>query len=263
MDNLQILEQQAINAAIKNNWKEAVKLNEQIIRNDKNNVDVYLRLGFAQMQIGNITAAKKCYKKAQKLQPSNYIIKENLERIQILETGKPVGVGSKTVSMDPYLFLETPGKTKTISLVNLGQKNVLAQLTIGQEVLLLPKKRKIEIRSKDKEYIGSLPDDISKRLTILMKAGSIFSTHIKSANLSNVIIFIKEEKKGKKVQKYTSFPTNIQARLGEMSQEEEGREEDMEELSDSDLDRLAEILTTEDKDYLPYEPEETDEEPEE
>ncbi len=263
MDNLQILEQQAINAAIKNNWQEAVRLNEQIIKQDKNIVDAYLRLGFAQMQLGNIADAKKWYKKAQKLQPSNYIIKENLERIQILETGKPTTTAGKTVSLDPYLFLETPGKTKTISLVNLGQKNVLAQLTIGQEILLLPKKRKIEIRTKDKEYVGSLPDDISKRLTILMKAGSVFSTHIKSANLNNVIIFIKEEKKGKKVQRYTSFPANIQARLGEISQEEEGHEEETEELSDSDLDRLAEILTTEDKDYLPYEPEEQDEEPEE
>ncbi len=260
---MQVLEQQAINAAIKNNWREAIKLNEQIIKHDKNNIDAYLRLGFANMQTNAIKGAKKWYKKAQRLQPSNYIIKDNLERIKILESKKPAESAGKTVSLDPYLFLETPGKTKAISLVNLGQKNILAQLTIGQEILLIPKKRKIEIRDKSKEYVGSLPDDISKRLTILMKAGSEFSTHIKEANLNNVVVFIREEKKGKKVQKYTSFPANIQARLGEMTQEEESNAEETEELTDIDLDRLAEILTTEEKDYLPYNPEEQDEEPEE
>ncbi|MBI3366416.1 hypothetical protein HY041_02195 [Candidatus Roizmanbacteria bacterium] len=149
--------------------------------------------------------------------------------------------------------------------MNPGQKNILAQLTIGQKILLIPKKRKVEIRTQNKEYIGSLPDDISKRLTIFIKAGSEFSTYIKEANLSKVVVFVREERKGKKVMKYTSFPTNMQSKITEMTKDEEAgaADEDVDETSEMDLDKLAEILASEEKEYLPYNHEEQEEEQEE
>lgn len=258
MENIQSLEQSAINAAITANWEEAISSNEKIIKKDKKNIDAHLRLGFAYLQKGKIKKAREIYRRAKKLQPGNYLIEENLERIKILES-KKVSRLSPT-NLNPYAFLEIPGKTKSVILVNCGQKITLAGLSVGQEVTLLPKKRRIEVRTKNKDYIGCLPDDISKRLTIFMKAGSTFSSFIKEANLKTVTVFLKEEKRGKRVARYASFPINNQANLSNISLEEvEGKEEEAEEISDNDLEKLAESLSSEEKEYLPYEPEEREE----
>jgi tetratricopeptide (TPR) repeat protein len=259
------LEQQAINAAIRTNWKEAIELNKQILKRDKKNIDACIRLAFASLQANKINEAKKYYKIGLKFQPGNRAIIENLERIKVLQSKKSKVARDADINLDPNLFLETPGKTRSVVLVNPGQKNILAQLTIGQKVMLVPKKRKVEIRTQKKEYIGSLPDDISKRLTIFIKAGSEFTAYIKESNLSRVVVFIREEKKGKKVMKYTSFPTNMQSKLTEISKDDESgtNEEETEDISEMDLEKLAEILATEEKEYLPYDREEREEEQEE
>lgn len=257
-DNGHQLEQSAIDAAMNSNWEEAVKLNEKIIVLDKKNVDAFQRLGFALLQKGNIKKAKIVFRKAQKLQPGNFTISENLERIKILESKKVNKVSP--ITLNPYAYLEIPGKTKSIPLVNYGQKTVLAALAIGQEVILVPKKRRVEIRTKDKEYIGCLPDDMSKRLTIFMKAGSEFSCFIKEANLKNITVFMKEEKRGKKVTRYASFPINTTSDLNNINlSEEDLKDEDAEEISDNDLEKLAESLSSEEKEYLPYDSEEKEE----
>lgn len=264
MDDLRRLEQQAIDSAIKNNWEEAIDLNKKILKLDKKNVDGHLRMAFALLQSNKVALAKKYYKAALKLQPGNHSIIENLERVKVLESKKNKVPKNKFVNLDPNLFLEAPGKTRSIVLVNPGQKNILAQLTIGQHVFLMPKKRKIEVRTQSREYIGSVPDDISKRLTIFIRAGSEFAVYIKEANLNRVVVFVREERKGKKVMKYTSFPTNMQSRLTEMTKDDEagGNEEELE-ASEMDLEKLAEALATEEKEYLPYDHEEQEEEPEE
>jgi len=179
MDPIEILEQKAIDAAINSAWEHAIIHNESILKTDKKNIDALLRLGFAFIQVEKMDQAKIYYKRALRLQPSNRVAKENLERISILETKKGNGDMGKNISLDPSLFLEIPGKTKSVILVNPGQKNILAQLMVGQEVFLKSKKRRIEARTKGNEYVGSLPDDVSKRLIIFLKAGSEFSAHIK------------------------------------------------------------------------------------
>ncbi len=265
MDDIQKLEQLAINAAIKIRWQDAIAFNKKVIEADKHNVDGYLRLAYALLQSNKIADAKKQYKKALKLKPGNQTILDSLERIKILESRKTKLRPEKKLELNPTLFLETPGKTKSIVVVNPGQKNVLASLSIGQRINLIPKKRRIEVRAESKEYIGSLPDDISKRLTILIKAGSVFSALIKEASLSKVVVFVNEEKKGRKVMKYTSFPTSMQNKLEEInqSQDDSSKDEDSEELHEGDLEHLAESLATEEKEYIPIDSEESDDESEE
>ena len=164
--------------------------------------------------------------------------------------------------MNPNLFLEIPGKTKSVGLVNLGQKNILAQLSVGQEVVQKIKKRKVEVRTKENEYIGSLPDDLSRRLLVFLKAKSKYGVFIKEASLSRITVFIREDKKGKKVQHYLSFPQNIQSQIAEMQSEKENNDEP-EEVAAVDIEKLAETLSTEEKDYLPYQSEADEEETEE
>jgi len=251
MDETQILEQKAIDAAIKFEWDLAIELNKKIIALEKKNVGAYLRAGFAYMQLKKFNEAKKYYKIALKIQSSNTVAKENLEKIKILGTRKTKKNITNNLNLDPNLFLEIPGKTRTFFLVNLGQKNILAQVNTGEEVYLKPKRKKIEIRTKDNDYVGSLPDDISKRLIFFLKVGSHYRCFLKEISLNKVVIFIREEKKGQKVSRFLSFPTNIQTNVANLVEEEE---EESEDLAQNDIEKLADTLTVtnEEKEYLPY-----------
>ncbi len=260
MKDFSILEKQAIDDAMNGHWNEAIKLNEDIIKIDKKNIEAYLRLGFAYLQTNKIKKAKQYYSQALKIQPNNNFIKKNLERIKILESKKLTYLNSPPV--DPLLFVDIPGKTKTVSLVNCGPKSVLAKLTVGQKVFLINKKRKVEIRTENKEYAGCLPDDLSKRLAIFIKNGGIFSVYIKETSLKHTVVLIKEEKKGAKMTRFIAFPANSDINLSrlENSSGEEINEEDTEEISLLDLEKLAENLNNEEKEYLPFDHEEkTDE----
>lgn len=251
MNNLDLLEQQAIDATISLKWHEAIEFNKQILEIDKKNLSAYLRLGFIYLQLNKLKEAKKMYQKALKIQSSNQLARENLERIKILEMKGVKKTDIRKINLDPNLFLEIPGKTKSVNLINLGQKNILAQLMIGQEIFLKPKRRKIEIRTKNGDYIGSLADDLSKRLILFIKAGSQYSAFIKETSLNKVVVFIREEKKGKRVLQFSSFPKNTTVNLSKLAASEEASEGEEENLLENDLEKLAEALASEDKDYIP------------
>lgn len=222
------LHDQANNAAVAGNFAEAIRLNEEIITLSPDDVDAYLRLGFAFLQKKELELSKKAYKQALKLEPINQIARNNLDKIKILEKGPNAHLldhSDQDMSLNPNLFLNILGKTKEITLVNIGRADVLATLKIGQYVELKVKKRRVEVRDNAHEYIGALPDDISKRLIFFLDAGSTFIVYIKAASKNSVDIFVKEEKKGAKVKGYTSFPKNIQDDLKDMSSDTEHSQE--------------------------------------
>ncbi len=264
--NIYQLEQQAIDAAIERRFADAIKLNNTILKEDAHNLGALLRLGFAKLQNGDLAGAKKAYKAVLGQQSENVIAQENLERIEILQQKKGPPTAPTKVREDkfnPNLFLEIPGKTKSSVLVNLGQKEVLAHLTIGDQLELKVRRRKLEVRA-DGEYVGSLADDLSKRLYVLIKGGSEYSCFIKEISMSRVVVFIREEKKSRRLARFTSFPRNIQSNLSliERASERIISEEDMnlaaervdddmedeEEIAEDELERMAESLGNEDKD---------------
>ena len=150
------------------------------------------------------------------------------------------------------------GKTRTVTLINLGQADVLAQLQVGEIVLLQVRKRRLEVRNHMSEYIGCLPDDISKRLIFFLEAKSEYETIIKEATKHSVEVFIKERKKGAKVRNFISFPDNIQDDMKRIIGKTEDDEENVEriDLADEDdfedniddLDRLASEVEDHDND---------------
>lgn len=249
---LEQLQETAVNEALAGNWKKAVHLNQEIIDIDPRHTDSYLRLGFANMQLGKLDLAKKAYVKALRLQPTNQIAKNNLAKIKILEKKaheKSVR-SSKEKLVDPNLFINIPGRTKVVTLINIGQADVLAKLQVGQSAILKIKKRHVEVRTESGEYIGALPDDISRRMIFFIQAKSEFSVFIKEASKNSVDIFARVEKMGRKAKKYASFPKNIQDNLKVMAGDDETKldegtvDNEAEELTDTeapvDLEELAE-----------------------
>lgn len=243
MVSIDLLEQQAIEAAMNSEWEQAIQANARILKQDSENIDAHLRMGYAYLQANKLQDAQKQYKKALKIQPKNNLALEHLEKIAILYSKKKPKTSSK-VKYDSNLFLEVPGRTKTVQLVKLGKKEDLAGRSIGEEVVLKEKKRRLEVRSLENEYIGLLPDDICKRLLYFIKERSIYKTYIKEIDLTEVIVFIREIEKGKKVKQYPSFPSNPHVMLTDINQlenDDEDNDENDDEKSEDDEDDEEDI----------------------
>lgn len=257
MFELDKLKQRAIDLAIEANWPEAIKLNKKIIELDDQNLEAWLRLGFSYLQNGELSQAEKSYQTALKIQPANQIARDNLRKIHVIikdsySNKKKVAVNS--TRYDPQLFLKEPGKTKIISLVELGQKTVFAKLGIGEEVFLKLKKRKIIIKNGQNEYIGCLPDDLSRRLILFIKAQSVYRIFVKEATVNKVVVLIKEIKKGRRVSRYISFPENIATNMKKIEQKTETEKIDKEKDEEDklELELIAEHLKEDDDDHFSF-----------
>lgn len=273
MDEINALETRAIDAAIQAQWAAAIELNTKILELDRKNTQAILRIAFSYLQTGAYADSKKYYHKALKLAPKSSVAHQYLEKIEILEQGnmKP----QAKAAFDPHLFIESFGKTKMTALTNLGQKQVLASLSIGQQMQLKIKKRRVEIRTDADEYVGTLADDISKRLILFIKAKSTYTAYIKDVSFTKVVIFIREDKKGRAVSHHISFPINLQKNIeqigdsaqnttqGEHSGEEGAAvEEDEEDTSVNDWEKMVAEQTEEKEDLLGIHPEDLSDEEE-
>jgi len=250
INDLEILETKAVDAAINLDWKEAINLNLHIIKLDPKNISPYLRIGYAYLQSNKIIDSKKYYRKALKIQPKNTVVLENLERIKILEEKKSKKSKLEKIILNPSIFIEIPGKTKAVPLVNYGQKDILAKLLVGQEVSLKIKKRRVEIRTFADEYIGNLPDDLSRRLIVFLKAKSKYNAYVKETGLTRVVVFIKEEVKTKQMTNNISFPHNIQKNITTNEEEKLDSDNEGSDEPDDNWEKLAGEIVEEEKEVI-------------
>lgn len=186
----------AIEAALESNWKKAIEINKLILKEQPKDVDALNRLGFAYLKCGNFKKSKISFEKALKIDPFNPIASKNLKKLK--GTNNRV-INNNNHKISPNVFLEEPGITKTVSLVNLANKSILSFLHCGQAVNLIPKKNKIEVRSEDNIYLGVLPDDLSYRLRKLIRLGNLYCAFIKAIDEQELVIIVREVKRGKKV----------------------------------------------------------------
>lgn len=242
------LHKQAVDAAIAHDWDKAIELNVTITGLDPENTDAFLGLGYAYMQNGDYSKALKHYKEAVRIDPANVIARNNIDKLNVL-TKKGAGsakADKKDIRVSADMFMHIEGKTRVVSLSNVGQIDVIAKLKIGEQVELKIKKRRVEVRNSEGEYIGCLPDDLSKRLVYFLEAKSKYIAFVKSATKGSVDVFIKELRKGAKVKNLVSFPDNIQDDMkmiiGKKTVEEPHADDDEEsEAEDDDSDEVLDL----------------------
>ncbi|OGG06082.1 hypothetical protein A3D05_04250 [Candidatus Gottesmanbacteria bacterium RIFCSPHIGHO2_02_FULL_40_24] len=199
--------QAAIDAALTQNWAEAVAINRELLKTNKEDIDTLTRLAYAYCQIDETEKAKKIYKKILTIDRYNSLALKNLNKINSLPAKKLNLIHDR---VSPGLFIEEPGKTKVIVLINLAPSKVISQLNIGDLVSLFPKKHSIEIRDANKTYIGALPDDIAFRLLKFISAGNTYLTCIKNIQKNIISLFIREMTRGKKLRHQATFlPTSF------------------------------------------------------
>ncbi len=206
MKNIVPLQKQAIEAARDGNWHQAICINEEILENSPKNINALNRLALAQIQLDLLSEATASLNKVLEIDKNNKIAQKNLDKIKKRDKGKIAQFGKQSS------YIEEPGKAKVIELIRLAEKKSLANTVIGQECVLEPKKSFISINtSNDNNYVGTLPKDISCRLSKLITNGNKYYCVIQSINSSQekCAVYIEEVYVSKKNLGKTSFPTCI------------------------------------------------------
>lgn len=197
------LARRAIMAALANDWTAALEANLAILSEEPDNTDALNRGARAHLQMGNISEAKAFSEKVLILDPANTIASKFIDKCRVYV---PDGVSSfKNLRVSEF-FLEVPGKTKIVSLINLCNPSIIARLDAGDIVHMTPKTHKVAIVTPDTTYIGRLPDDIATRIIYFIRSGNEYESFVKSASTSEVKIFIKETKRAQTLSQTPSFP---------------------------------------------------------
>lgn len=228
--------QQAIDAALDQRWKEALTINKKIIKLDPQNVDALNRQARAFMELGKTNLAKKYYSQALKYDPYNPIAQKNLKIMRSFKSNGQISSWNCKDRLSPSLFLQEPGKTKMVNLLNVAEPQKLSQAYCGMKVTMATKNRRVSIIDTNGNYLGVLPDDISHHLFRLTKGGNKYELFIKSISVNSLSVLIKETFRSKRFRNQSSFleyspssnATSIIAPLDRMGNEE-GTEEPEEE----------------------------------
>lgn len=202
------LKTQAIQTALTGDWENAITLNESLLSENPDDIDTMNRLAFAYSSISNVKEAKRIYQKVLLLDAQNPIALRNLKRLAggNVSPSQPKPMSFSHIST---LFIEEPGKTKVIELLNIADKKVISPLRSGEEVFLSIKRMKVFVLDSQKQFIGMLPDDIGIRLIRFMNGGNVYEAFIKSVDNNKVIIFAREVKRIAKFKDQPSFtPTD-------------------------------------------------------
>ncbi|MBM3205403.1 tetratricopeptide repeat protein [Candidatus Shapirobacteria bacterium] len=197
------LEEQAIKAALNQNWEKAVEINKNILKEKPEDIPALNRLGRAFWELGQNEKAQRTYKKVIKIDRFNPIANKNLKRI-----GKNKNKNNFKSNFVPSgkVFLEEPGRTKLVRLTRLASPSVLAQLDSGDAVFFLIKKRLVSVLDEQENYLGAIPEDLSQRLIKFIKGGNQYQAFVKSVDHQRLEIFIREVSRGKKFASIPSFP---------------------------------------------------------
>ncbi len=203
------LKNQAIQAALHGDWNNAITLNKEILQEEPENIDALNRLGFAHASLGTIDSAKEFYQKVLELDIQNPIATKNLKRLNSMNGKTPAPVIYKMNN----IFIEEPGKTKVIELLNIADQKATSHLHCGEELQLSVKRMKIFVLDNEKQYIGMLPDDTSKRLIDFIQGGNIYEAYVKTVDEHKVTVFVKETFRSPKYKNQQSFINTEKSKL--------------------------------------------------
>jgi tetratricopeptide (TPR) repeat protein len=197
------LAQRAVDLALEGNWKEAIEVNDEILRQTPDDIDALNRKARALAELGDIAKARKVAEEVIKLDPINSIAIKCLEKWKKMT--KVRKENDKSISVVDA-FLEESGKTKLVKLIHTGDESVFANLDPGEEVKLVPFAHRVSAMTMDGTYLGRLPDDLANRLKTLIKEGNKYQVLVKSVGNRDLVVFIREIERGKKVKDINSFP---------------------------------------------------------
>lgn len=200
------LAQKAIIAALQCDWETALRMNLELIKLAPQDIDAINRISKAYYELGDPKRAIKYCKKALEIDSLNTIAAKSLDKYMaacdhILDFDDEQ-VMPRRVTQE--FFIEEPGKTKTVSLINLGETKVILGLSCGDNVNLSPGRHRVMVSTALGRHVGKIPDDLASRLLYLMNVGYKYDVYVKSASVQQVKVFIRECKSA--YPNHPSFP---------------------------------------------------------
>lgn len=206
----QVFTDHAIKLALEQRWDEAIAVNIKLLKINSKNVNALKRTAYAYLKLHKTKKATEYYNKVLAIDKDNPIAIKSLHRIKSYSKQNMNLSNNNQCTSTANIFLEEPGRTKIISLAKLASNKIIFCMCSAQKVHMIPKKRSIEIRDDQKNYLGVLPDDISHRLIKLIDGGNQYETYVKTVGNNELSVFIKEIKRGKKFNNIPSFSNNVQ-----------------------------------------------------
>lgn len=187
------LHDKAIRAALSGDWENAVEINLEILSESPKNIGALNRLGKAYTELGQKEAAKDAYTQVLKIDKYDVIASKNLKLLPHQKNNL------SNITLIEEDFIELPGITKSTLLIKVANRDILLGLSCKQKLNLVPRTRLVAITTEDKTCIGCLPDDLSFKLSALIKSGYLYSACLKGASDNTATIFIRELKRPKKL----------------------------------------------------------------
>jgi tetratricopeptide (TPR) repeat protein len=204
-DNLEAI---AVAAALRCDWKTAADINAKILKERPEDLDALNRIGKAYLELGDAKKATTYFKRVLKISRFDPIATKNLARATAGGNKKPSSnnhFNSQDVA-SPVSFLDEPGISKIINLVNIAPTKVLLSINCADKALITVKRHTVMATTADGTYLGAIPDDIGHRLLVLIKGGNTYDAFIKTISKGGISIFVKELSRSKKLKDTPSFP---------------------------------------------------------
>jgi tetratricopeptide (TPR) repeat protein len=202
MTQVKTLTEQAIDAALNQNWSSAIEYNLSILKLTPDDISALNRLAKAYKESGLSTEAQACCQKVLSLDRYNLIAKKNLQQLQKNSATQPPISSQHQMNTD---FVEEPGKTKSFSLIRLGDPQLLSSLQSGQIVYLNPKNHSICVTTSDGHHLGALTDDVVYGLKSFLEAGNTYQATVKACTNRALTIFVRETSRSKQLKNTPSF----------------------------------------------------------
>jgi tetratricopeptide (TPR) repeat protein len=145
--NIPLLEKKAIKLALGENWEEAIKVNTEIISEDKSNIKAKIRLGHAYLQTKNFIEATKMFENVLKQDPINKVAKKNYDLAKSKKTNKVINKSKngKSLVAEPSttqeVELEITAKGVTANKFSYAEEfkvdvlNGKANIVIGKKII--------------------------------------------------------------------------------------------------------------------------------
>lgn len=147
----------AIKAAFNQNWSEAIEINNQIINQNENNLDAYLRIGLAYLQLKDYPKAKKAYSKVLEIDPINKIALDKMKLVKEKKT-------EDFIVPDSESLLKEPGNSIEVSLEILTKGITADKFKFNEDLILKVNGKTISVHRNDSKQslLNYLPDAIVK-----------------------------------------------------------------------------------------------------
>jgi hypothetical protein len=238
--------EQAIQMAMQSRWDDAISANKSIIAVFPDEPDAHNRLGKALSEVGKIKEARESYQRALDIEPSNQIARKNLDRLATL---KAKAEPDKAQQVDTSLFIEEMGKSGVTRLRPANIK-MLATLSAGDEVAIVPVGPRLTIETAAGEYIADVEPKLAVRLSKLIAGGNKYAAAVAGLDPDSVRVIIKETFQDPSQVGRLSFPARVAGDLvrpytreglarGDVDEDEDFIDE-TEEWEDTEADAEAE-----------------------